>query len=198
MSFKKGDKVQLNNEEEAGYVLKLQGQNVTWRTSMGETRVDASTDLKVNEGMGAYFSSETPDLIEVAENVAAYGVIQAMTKNKILGMGTMEFLGEDLVYEVLLKGYVSDVGFFNPLTEKYPLTQKQFDSWMPSMPQLMNAANKTWVITLIDTVYRLVRSRSQFSKERLYYILKVFGAMEIGNYGHNLWATRTQDLYSPQ
>ena len=198
MSFKKGDKVQLANEEESGYVLRISVENITWRTSMGETRVDKAETLKANTGAGAWFSAETPDLIEVAENVAAFGVLLAVTRNKILGMPTMEFLGEDLVYEVLLKGYVADYGFFTPLTEKYPLTKEQFESWMPSMPQLANAANKTWAITLIDTVYRLVRSRSQFSKERLYYILKEFGAMEIGNYGHNLWSTRTRDLYSPQ
>jgi len=159
---------------------------------------DDASDLKGNTGIGAYLSAEGPDLIELTENTAAFAVIQGITKNKIFGMGTLEFLGEDFVYEILLKNFAQDYAIVRPFTENYPLTDEQFKSWLPTMPQLTNAANKTWAITVIDTVYRLIRGRAQFSKSRMFYILKCFGALETGNYGHNLWAERDRSTYKPQ
>ena len=164
----------------------------------GEIKQNSSEELKAATGMMAFFRSEAPDLIEIAENTAAFALIQGVTRNKILAMPTMEFLVEDLLYEILLKTYAGEYAIITPLTAEYPLTQEQYDSWFPSMPQLMNAANKAWAVTLIDIVWRLVRRKPQFNRERLMYIVKTFLAFEVGNYGHNLWATRDRATYAPQ
>jgi hypothetical protein len=137
-------------------------------------------------------------LIEIAENTAAFALVQGVTRNKILAMPTMTFLVENALYEILIKAYAKDYKFIHPLEEKYPLTDEQFKSWFPSGPQLSNAANKAWAMTLVDTLYRLVRKQPQFNRERLMHIVKTFLAMEIGNIGHNLWAKRDRTLYKPQ
>ena len=197
-TFKVNDKVSLSNDEDGGYVIAVEGSNITWKNTMGEIKSNSSDELKAATGMAAFFRSEAPDLIEIAENTAAFALIQGVTRNKILAMPTMEFLVEDLLYEILLKTYAGDYGIISPLDPKYPLTQEQYDSWFPSMPQLMNAANKAWAVTLIDIVWRLVKRKPQFNRERLMYVVKTFLAMEIGNYGHNLWATRDRATYAPQ
>ena len=198
MVFKVNDKVSLQNDEDGGYVIKVDGETITWKNTMGQLKENSQDELKAATGMAAFFRSEAPDLIEIAENTAAFALVQGVTRNKILAMPTMTFLVENALYEILLKTYAGDYGIISPLTAKYPLTQEQFDSWFPSMPQLMNAANKTWAVTLIDIVWRLIRRKSQFSKERLIYIVKTFAAFEMGNYGHNLWATRSRETYKPQ
>ena len=198
MVFKVNDKVSLANDEDGGYVIKVDGETITWKNTMGQVKENSEDELKAATGMAAFFRSEAPDLIEIAENTAAFALVQGVTRNKILAMPTMTFLVENALYEILLKTYAGDYGIISPLTAKYPLTQEQFDSWFPSMPQLMNAANKAWAMTLIDTVNRLVRRQPQLNRERIMYIVKTFLAMEIGNYGHNLWATRTRATYKPQ
>ena len=197
-SFKVNDKVSLSDDTDGGYVTKVEGSTITWKNTMGEVKQTASSGLKAATGMSAFFRSEAPDLIEVAENTAAFALVQGVTRNKILAMPTLEFLVEDLLYEVLLKTYAGEYMIVSPLTADYPLTQEQYDSWFPSMPQLANAANKAWGVTLIDIVWRLIKNRAQFSKERLIHIVKVFTAFELGNYGHNLWATRERATYAPQ
>ena len=198
MPFKVNDKVSLQDDKDGGYVIKVAGSTITWKNTMGEVKENSADELKAAEGMMAFFRSEAPDLIEIAENTAAFALVQGVTRNKILAMPTMTFLVENALYEILLKTYAGDYGIISPLTPKYPLTQEQYDSWFPSMPQLMNAANKTWAVTLIDIAWRLIRRKSQFSKERLMYIVKTFAAFELGNYGHNLWATRSRETYKPQ
>ena len=198
MVFKANDKVSLSDDTDGGYVIKVTGSTITWKNTMGEVKSNNASELKEATGMAAFFRSEAPDLIEIAENTAAFALIQGVTRNKILAMPTMEFLVEDLLYEILLKTYAGEYGIISPLDPKYPLTQEQYDSWFPSMPQLMNAANKTWAVTLIDIAWRLIRRKPQFNKERLMYIVKTFLAFEMGNYGHNLWATRSRETYKPQ
>ena len=198
MVFKVNDKVSLQNDEDGGYVIKVDGETITWKNTMGQVKENSQDELKAATGMAAFFRSEAPDLIEIAENTAAFALVQGVTRNKILAMPTMTFLVENALYEILLKTYAGEYTIVTPLTAKYPLTQDQYDSWFPSMPQLMNAANKAWAMTLIDTVNRLVRRQPQLNRERLMYIVKTFLAMEIGNYGHNLWATRTRSTYKPQ
>ena len=198
MVFKVNDKVSLSDDTDGGYVIKVTGSTITWKNTMGQVKSNNTSELKEATGMAAFFRSEAPDLIEIAENTAAFALIQGVTRNKILSKETMEFLVEDLLYEILLKTYAGDYGIISPLDPKYPLTQQQYDSWFPSMPQLMNAANKAWAMTLIDTANRLVRKQPQMNRERLMYIVKTFLALEIGNYGHNLWATRTRATYKPQ
>ena len=198
MVFKANDFVALADDTASGYVMAVNKSAITWKTTYGEVRTDDASELKANTGIGAYLSGEGPDLIELTENTAAFAVVQGITKNKMFGMTTLEFLGEDFVYEIFLKNYGQQYAIVRPLTEKYPLTEEQYKSWFPSMPQLANAANKTWAITVIDTVYRLIRGRAQLSKSRMFYILKCFGALEAGNYGHNLWATRERATYKPQ
>ena len=198
MVFKVNDKVSLANDEDGGYVTAVEGSNITWKNTMGQVKQNSTSELKAATGMMAFFRSEAPDLIEIAENTAAFALIQGVTRNKILAMPTMTFLVENALYEILLKTYAGSYGIISPLTPKYPLTQEQFDSWFPSMPQLMNAANKAWAMTLIDTVNRLVRRQPQLNRERIMYIVKTFLAMELGNYGHTLWATRTRATYKPQ
>ena len=199
MSFKANDRVSLTDDTDGGYVISVgEGGDVTWKNTMGQTKVNGASELKKATGMMAMFRAEAPDLIEIAENTAAFALIQGVTRNKILSMDTMTFLVENALYEILLKGYAGDNKFFAPLEAKYPLTDEQYKSWLPSMPQLANAANKAWSMTLLDSVYRLVRRRPQFNRERLMNIVKTFGAMELGNFGHNLWATRVQATYRPQ
>jgi len=197
-TFKVNDKVSLSDDTDGGYVVKVAGSTITWKNTMGEIKSNSSDELKAATGMAAFFRSEAPDLIEIAENTAAFALIQGVTRNKILAMPTMEFLVEDLLYEILLKTYAGEYRVISPFEPEYPLTQEQYDSWFPSMPQLMNAANKAWAVTLIDIVWRLVKRKPQFNRERLMYVVKTFLAMEIGNYGHNLWATRERATYAPQ
>ena len=197
-TFKVNDKVSLSDDTDGGYVVKVDGSSITWKNAMGKITTTTSSSLKKATGMAAFFRSEAPDLIEIAENTAAFALIQGVTRNKILAMPTMEFLVEDLLYEVLLKTYAGEYAIITPLTAEYPLTDEQYKSWLPSMPQLANAANKAWGVTLIDIVWRLIKRRPQFNKERLIYIVKTFLAMELGNYGHNLWATRERETYAPQ
>ena len=198
--FKKGENVQLQDESDGGYVVAVSEDknNITWKNATGKITVSTAAELKEAKGMGAFFRSEGPDMIEIGENTAAFALIQGVTRNKVLGMQTFEFLVENALYEVLLKAYGREYAIISPLEEKYPLTQEQMDSWLPSMPQLANAANKAWGMIIVDSLYRLARRRPQFNKERFVYILKTFAAVEMGNYGHNLWATRDRETYKPQ
>ena len=198
-TFAPNDRVSTTDDKDGGYVIsESDGGDVTWKNMMGEVKVTDAGGLKKAEGMMAMFRAEAPDLIEIAENVASFAVIQGVTRNKILAMPTMEFLIENALYEILIKGYVKDYKFLQPLKEEYPLTDEQFKSYFPSGPQLSNAANKAWNMILIDTAYRLVRKRPQLNRERMMYVVKTFLAMETGNIVHNLWAKRERATYKPQ
>ena len=124
MAFKVNDKVSLQDDKDGGYVIGVSGTTITWKNTMGEVKENSQDELKAAEGMMAFFRSEAPDLIEIAENTAAFALIQGVTRNKILAMPTMEFLVEDLLYEILLKTYAGEYAVISPLDSKYPLTQE--------------------------------------------------------------------------
>ncbi len=178
--FKKGDYVKKGDT--SGYVVSIAGSNVTWKSASGVVATDKSSDLEQNAGMGAFFYANSPNLIEVVENSAAFCLLQLATGNTVFSKETTRFVVQDSIYELVGKQYIRPyVEDFVDMSKYIPVTKEEDRKAFISSSDFIDAVQKGLVVFgVVDTAWRLFMKQSQ-SAGRLKYTLKGMASFAISN-----------------
>ena len=98
----------VTKEKKSGVVVKIDGDNATWRQSNGMQRTDKISTLTEGTDMAARWAAYQPDAVELVANVAVFAGTQAVRKRKPAGEATMRFAVEDALYEFVGKKWLQE------------------------------------------------------------------------------------------
>ena len=176
-----------------GTVRSLSDEDATYQTASGKYYSDKISNLtQVDSTVSGFFSSESPDIIEAAENIVLFSAINKVRGSQIWDKRVMTFALESGVYEILLKDMMKK-WLFSLVTETDPTANQYSEIFVTS--EFYNSINKTFHITLIDTIKRLFYKEGQFTKSRMFLVLHTLASLYLSNLAHRKLFTEDVKTY---
>ena len=193
MGFSKGQGVIYNKTN----AVVTTDETTAGKVGIRITATGARSTVAKGELTASMWAGEQPQLWEGLSNIAAFELIQLLFVGKkgLWNPDSQNFVMEEVLYEGLLKSYMSMMDFAGTKGIKLEDDKRE---WIDGN-DFRNALDKTVQVGIVlDTIVRLIRKQPIANMAKFNYLLKMFVSFYVGNAGLRLFYAPSQAEYWPE